>query len=521
MNAVGGGKGTVQMRWDEMHTDKGDLIQRCEQYARWTIPGIMPEDNSSTQAHELLKSFVVIGPRLVNNLSNKIVEVMFPQSRPFFTVGLSADVKQLIRQEAGDDALNESAGDVRAEARWLEELCMSKINLVKYRPVAVDAVQQIIVTGNTCLRRLPDNSRVAYSVRDFSVKRNMQGEVIEACLRDKISLYDLSAEDQEKVISMGTVQHDKKDYYKKNWLLYTYFCRKGASWEQVQEVAGVSVGKTTKYTPVNLPITVLTWSLRRGEDYGRGLVEEHRVVFHNLDRTGEALFDLFEIAAEIKFLVKPGMVDVVELNRSRRGSYHAGNPDDVTTLQVTKYNDLQVIMNAVEGMERELSYVFLSGAGTTRDAERVTALEIQYSAMELETAFGGLYSRLALDWQQREADYLVQNTAKKISIGGRQMFDVVITTGLESLSREGELENFRRAVADLAMLKDVPENVQSAMNPLKLAAFIFAQRGVKFGEFLYTKAEQAAMQAQQQQELQQEANLGVQTEAAKVAAKSV
>lgn len=512
---------TLEKRWGELDALKGDLVDRCVQYARWTIPGIMPEDRKTTQGHELLNSFVLIGPRLVNNLSNKIVEVMFPQARPFFSVTLSAETKKQIRQEAGDEKLDEIAGDARAESRWLEEYSVSKMNLVAYRPVAVDVAQNMIVTGNAGLRRLPDNTRVCYSIRDYCVKRTLNGAVKEALLRDTVELTDLSPADQALLTERRAMQHTFGANQDIPLTLYTHFIKTGNSWTQTQEVDGVTIGKTMRYTNVTMPFIALTWSLRKGESYGRGLVEEHRVVFHNLDRTGEALFDLFEIAAEIKFLVRPGsLVDVAHMNMSRRGSYHTGGPEDVTAVQVQKYNDLQVITAAVSNMERELSFVFLSGAGTTRDAERVTAVEIQYQALELETAFGGLYSRLALEWQQREADYLILGS-NTVTLNGQKFFDVTITTGLESLSREGELENFRRAVADLALLEGVPEDIRVAINPLKVAQFLFGQRGVKFNEFLYTKEEQAANQQAAQAQVQQEQQAGVQAEAAKAAAREM
>ena len=509
-----------------MQQDKGDLVPRCEQYARWTIPAICPEGGVINTTNELLRSFVIIGPRIVNNLSNKIVEVMFPQSRPFFSVTLSPDVKQKIRQEAGDDALAEIADTARAEARWLEEYAVSKMNLVQYRPVAVDVAQQLIVCGNVLLRRMPNGRRVAYNVRNYCVRRLIDGEVSEIITEDMIDLEDLSEKDKAKLVEAHKAAErdltSESSNKPKTYQLYTRFYRNAKGrWTQEQECNGITVGTVQTYTDTKFPCIALAWSLRRGENYGRGLVEEHRVVFQNLDRTGEALFDLFEIAAEIKFLVRAGsLVDVAAMNKSKRGSYHTGQEGDVTAVQVNKYNDLQVIISACDRMERELSYAFLSGAGMTRDAERVTALEIQQQAMELETAFGGLYSRLALEWQQREAEYAIASL-NQISLGGKRMFDVTITTGLESLSREGELQNFRLAIADLALLDGVPEDMRASINPDKVARFLFGQRGVKFAEFMYTADERKAIQQQQSQQLQQEQAMAVEGEAAKAAAKDM
>jgi len=510
----------ISQRWAQMALDKGDLITRCEQYARWTVPGIMPEDGVGADS-SLLRSYVIVGPRLINNLSNKIVEVMFPQSRPFFSVTLSADVAKEIRQTAGEDELAAMADQTRREARWLEEYAVSKMRLVEYRPTAVDVAQQLIVCGNVLMRRLPNNRRIAYNIRDYCVRRNLDGSVKEVVLKDSVMPADLSPYVLEQIKAEKPSLIPEDETQQKPMTLYTHYTRASSKmWQEKQEIEDCEITGVTKYTDVKFPCIALAWSLRRGEHYGRGLVEEHRVVFHNLDRTGEALFDMYEIAAEIKFLVKPGsLVDVTNLNRTRRGSYHSGQEGDVTAIQVNKYQDLQVVEGAVARMERELSYAFLSGAGTTREAERVTAMEIQYQALELETAFGGLYSRLALEWQQKEAEYLLATIGNEIKVGGKSAFDVQVTTGLESLSREGELANFRASVSDLALLNEVPEDIRTAINPQKVASFLFGQRGVKFSEFLYTADEMAAMQQQRQEQAQQEQQAGVQAEAAKVAMK--
>jgi len=161
-------------------------------------------------------------------------------------------------------------------------------------------------------------------------------------------------------------------------------------------------------------------------------------------------------------------------------------------------------MQVIQGLERELAQAFLLNSSAVRDAERVTAEEIRFIAMELESAFGGLYSRLALEWQRHEAEYAVSQINFATDIGGKlSAFEVIVTTGLESLSREGQLDNLRRALADLQMLEAVPEELRATINPMKFANFIFTNHSVKWDEFLYSQQEMAAnQQAAMQQEQQ-------------------
>jgi hypothetical protein len=131
----------------------------------------------------------------------------------------------------------------------------------------------------------------------------------------------------------------------------------------------------------------------------------------------------------------------------------------------------------------------------------VTAEEIRFFAREIESAFGGLYSRLALDWQRKEAEYLLsQIDFQSYLSDGDQAFETTVVTGLESLSREGKLDALRVAIADLQMLDAVPDEIRQAFNPLKFAQFIFRNRGVDSEDFLFTQEEMQANQQAQQRE---------------------
>lgn len=508
--------GTIQKQWEAMRSDKGDLEDRSETYAKWTIEGICPEDG--TETHEQVGSYVLIGPRLVNTLANKIVESMFPHSRAFFAVGLSVEAETEILREVGEGPLAEAAETLRKESRHVEKRGMTRLDVVAYRPVAVEAAQHIIVTGNACIRRLKDESRVVYGVKDFGVRRRINGNPYEVILRDSVMFSEIPEDMKELVRTKVTLNNKSKtttdDF---DCELLTKFYWNKNRWEETQEVEGVAYkdGKVlNSYSDVDFPCILPVWTLPRGHHYARGLVEEYAKTFHNLDRTTESLFDIFEIVADIKFLVRPDSVlDLVALNNSKRGSYHQGAEGDITTPQLDKMQDLNVMLQAAERMERELAAAFLLTAGGIRDAERVTAYEVREIALELETAFGGLYSKLAMAWQRREAEWVVAQIGLP-KVEGAPMFSVTITTGMESLSKEGELQNFREAMADLQLFDGVPEDMRAAINPMKVAKFLFGQRNVKFEEFLFTEEEQQQRQAAAQEQQQQQQQHEVATKAA-------
>ena len=168
--------------WSVLNGRKGDLLERSEQYARWTVPSVFPTDENarSENPEESEKGNVAIGARLVNHLSHRIVDTMFPNDKPFFAIALTPEAKRKFESEAEDEEKTAlDAGLIEAE-----NAAMRNLNLTAYRPVAVSAVSLQIVTGNALIYRMPDGERVVYSIRDYCVTREVGGRIRETILRD-------------------------------------------------------------------------------------------------------------------------------------------------------------------------------------------------------------------------------------------------------------------------------------------------------------------------------------------------
>jgi hypothetical protein len=488
--------------WADMETEKGDLIDRSEAFSRWTVAAIMPADGN--EKVEQVHGNVHVGASLVNHLANKIVDVLFPVSRPFFTVALTPETQLKLEQELGDDKAGVMQESLRDATAKLENVAMRHLKLTAYRPVAIMACKHLIVTGNVLLRRMPSGERVLYPVNRDGVRRDILGKEIEVVLSDKKMFSTFDEAVQERILAVHP-QTKPADIVE----LLTHYKKDGKRWAINQEAEGVKVGDTLYQSAKDYDLLVLDWTLHPGEHYGRGLVEDHAATFHNIDVTNEAIVDLSAIIADIKFLVKPGSPlshDLAALNAAPRGTYFPGNADDISIPEMRARGDLSTMIEVVARWENELKEAFLKS--TVRDAERVTAQEIRMVANELESAFGGLYSQLAMDWQQKEADYAIAQVDLATEIGELgNMFEVVVTTGLESLSREGQIDNLRLAIGDLQMMEAVPEDVRGALNPLRFAKFVFTNRNVDLKAFLNTPEE---MQANREQELQEAGRLEAQ-----------
>ncbi|KRR22165.1 portal protein [Bradyrhizobium retamae] len=519
MTASTAPKGTLQNRWDHLDGKKSSFKTRSEQYAKWTLPYLFPENTGTADTSERQLSNDSIGARAVNHLSNKIVTTLFRPQGPFFRLSLSAkQMKQIKTLAQGSDPaeLATLTTKIEEELNGTERESMEYLDMVAYRPSATYAAQLIVVTGNALVYHPKDKPAQVFNLRDYCVVRDLSGAVIEIMTRECKAFETFHPDVQEKL--RAKKQTNTPEYEDNSDVIVFTRIRlmEDGKFHATQEAGFVALDTAGASWPKEvLPWIPLTWTLVRGEDYGRGLVEDYSGAFHATEVLTQSLINLAGIMGDIKFLVNPAsLVDVQALNNSEAGSYHSGKEGDVVAVKTDKNNDANFIVTMIQRYEKQIAQAFLLNSSVTRDAERVTAEEIRIQANELEMSVGGIYSRMALQWQGPTA-YI---TLDHIGFTGVQNgIRPQIITGMDSLSRQGELDNVRMWVGDMAILDAVPEEIRAAINPLKFAAYLGTQRQVDHNKFLYTQAE---MQANQQRALQQQAQLEQQKAAGTVAAEA-
>jgi hypothetical protein len=505
-------------RWKTLEGKKTSVISRSEDYALWTLPYVFPP--TSTKESELQGPLDSIGARAVNHLSNKLVMTLFQPSQPFFRLRVTDDMLDEIKQaaEEGDSDASTMIAEIDKVLAKKERAAMSELNFSSFRTAATNSTKALIVTGN-CLEYHPENSKKVqtYSLRDYCVVRDLSGTVIEFMTRDSKAFSTFSDEIQAKL----TTDRNHKYNAESDVVLYTHV-KLGVDgrYHMKQAADNTMLDSEGSWPAEELPWIILTWNLVRGEDYGRGLVEDYAGAFHSLYILAQAEVDVIGIASDIKFLVNPAStIDIVELNKSESGSYHSGREGDVVALQLNKAVDMQMVEAMVERLQRQIAAAFLLNSGVTRDAERVTAEEIRATANELEMSHGGVYSRFAEDWQYRVAVLMLKRVG--LDTGDGQTLAPHIITGLDSLSRAGDLDNLRMFIADLSLLENVPDELRGAIDPAKFIGFIGVRRGVDYEQFIKSseqmQQEQAQQMQMQQQQMQMQAGANVAEEAGKAA----
>ncbi len=497
----------LQQRFNQLHLTKTSIMTRCVDYATWTLPGMFPRIGL-TQNIEYQQSVESLGARGVNHLSNKLVLTLFQPSTPFFRIRIASKEAILLQKmaDSGDQqalTVLKNMDTVLAEA---EQEAMSKLDYNRYRTEATTACKQLIITGNALLYH-PEGTKErvhVYSLRDYCVLRDLSGEPIEIITRDNKAFCTFHDDVKNQLrVSAKDKYEDDTDV-----TIYTRVrLEDDGKWHLQQAADIVNLDSEGVWTTEELPWIVLSWNLLRGENYGRGLVEDYAGAFHALQILTNAVIRSVAQAADLKIGVDPAsVVDVTELNKAQPGSYHTCKKDDIFPLVTTNSVDLQQAFQMIERLEKQITTAFLLNSAVQRDAERVTAEEIKYVAQELETAYGGIYSRFAEEWQLKEATLLL----KRIHVNlGKDIYPQIIT-GLDSLSNAGEMNNMELFLHDLSMLAGIPPEMLQAIDPMAYAVFCAVRRGVEYKKILKTpqQMQQDQQQAQQQQAQQAQSQAG-------------
>lgn len=497
---------SVSQRWTTEDGLRGDILTRCEKYASWTIPHIFPmTDQKDTEQQNSVNG---MGAESVNFLSNKLTTTLFSPHSPYFRILMEEKLLKMAK-----DA-NFAEADLETALAKAEKECVREQESAKGLRSSGSLVGKLLIITGNCLVYYNTKGKPiqAFSLRDYVLKRDGEGIVYKIITREKKDYVTLSKKVKEQL----------PDDYKKGKensvsgkdepvTLFTEIRRKldkdgvmTERWEVQQAIDAHDLMATGNYPTKKLPWIPLVWHLNKGDNYGRGLVEDYAGDFHALTTLATALVHGLAILSDIKFLVKPGAVtDVEEFNNSPTGSYHQGKEGDITSPQFNKGTDFAIMNEAIDKYERRISRAFLNGSANRRQAERVTAEELRMDAQDLETSQGGLYSRMVVDWQ---VPYAILGLADiKFELG--KDFDVQIVAGMDTLSRSGDMDNFRWMLDDLAATQNIPDDIRQGMDPIDLISFIAANRGVDQSKFTKSREVWEADRNAEAQQNQQNAML--------------
>jgi hypothetical protein len=489
---------TAASRWSQLDGKRRSFITRCEQYADLTIAKLCTPEGYNQNSQELSRDFQSVGAQAVNHLANKIMLALFAPSRPFFRLDPTDKLlAQIIELGLTEEQLALSFSQAEKKAiKALDRMAM--------RPKLYEAVKNLIVLGNVLLELEDDNARVI-GIKKYVTRRSASGKLIEAIVRDQVEFSELSEEVQAEARAQGLRANPDQEVSHYRWIRRL----SSGDYEMTQHVDTIELSKTFngKWSEQKLPFRFLTWDMGDDADYGTGLVEDYKGDFVGLSMLSVAQIQGAILSSEFRWLVNPaGFTNPIDFMNSANGSALPGVLNDIQLVQSGKSADLMVIKDVSAEYVNRIGRGFLLGSAVTRDAERVTAEEIRMQAQELETSLGGAYSRLAVDFQMPMAYWLMAMV--DMAIEGSDV-EPSIVTGMDALSRGGDLEEMKMFLADCAALASINPVVLARMKIDNIIIGFATARRLNPGTYVKSEAEvqqeQAQMQAQQQQQMAAEA----------------
>ena len=480
--------GSVQGKYENYASDRYTFLARAREAAAITIPSLLPKEGH-TGSSILPTPFQSVGARGVNNLASKLLLSLLPPNAPFFRLIIDdAELEQMVESQKG--AVEEALSKI-------ERMVMQEIEVRAIRVPVFEALKQLIVAGNVLLYIPEKDDPRIFKLDRYVCKRDVMGNVLEIITKESVSPLSLPEKAKALVVD-DSVPMQSVD-------LYTCVKWDSNKWIVHQELGGEEVpGSRGTFKKGKCPFIPLRFTHIDSEDYGRGYVEEYIGDLKSLESLTQSIVEGSAAAAKVLFLVRPnGTTRLKSLADSPNGAIVMGDANDVSTLQLQKFNDFRVAQETIRTLTERLSYAFLNNSAIRRDAERVTAEEIRRAYQELETALGGVYSILSQEFQLPLVSILMSRMQreKKLPKFPDESLKPMIVTGVEALGRGQDLNELAGFLQYLQPLG--PEVVQQEINIPEYIDRLGASLGIDTEGLLKTE-EQKQQEAQAQQQQQQQ-----------------
>lgn len=481
---------TAKSAYERLSSERNAYITRAEDCAKYTIPSLFPESgsNSSTTFSTPYQSF---GAKAVNNLTSKLALALMPPNTAFFKLNPSEEAKVDLQQN------NQMSQQVDQQLMRIEDIVMKYVETKQVRVTVTEALKLLIVSGNDCLYLPPQEGGIKlYRLNNYVVKRDALGNWIRLITLDKVAWAALPEDVQNMISKTGQDSGEKKPEDEVE--IYTDVQLIGDEYQSYQEVNGEVIQGTEQSFPKDkAPWIPLRMVKVDGESYGRSFVEEYLGDLRSLENLSQAIVELSAICASVYFLVNPnGITRVSKLSKAQSGDFVSGRKEDITVLQLDKYQDLSVAQQTASNIEQRLSYAFLMNSAVQRNGERVTAEEIRYVAGELEDTLGGIYSILAQELQLPLVKRLLAQLESSGSIPPlpEELVEPEVITGVEALGRGHDLSKLQ---AFLELQQMNPE-AQTRLNWGQIMIMEATSLGINTENLIKTDEE---LQAEQQQQI--------------------
>ena len=476
----------VEERWQ--------YINRAEDSAKFTIPALMPPQhgNGDVKHNRLYQPYQSLGSRGVNALSANLLISLLPPNQSFF---------RLVIDDAAIAKLGgpEIQSEVEASLSQIERIVQKEVEIMAFRPVIHEALRLLVVTGNALIHMDKDGDLRCFRLDNYIIRRRPNGKTDTIVLKEQVYLDALSEEMQTLLIPEVGGGHKEKTVDLFTCVHWDPSKKKFHTYQMIKNI--LVPGSEATYPEKEVPFLALRFTRVQGENYGRSFVEEHIGDIRSLEGLSQAILEASAASAKALFLVNPnGTTKAKVLAESGNGAIVQGNAADVTTLQVGKAADLSVAFQTINLIKERLGKAFLITSDLFRDAERVTATEIQAVIRQVEKSLGGLYSLLSNEFQLPLINLILKSLSRRRKIPKLpKEVSPTIVVGMDAIGRAAELEKLDMLLTGLGQLFG-PEALAQVVNVNEYLTRRAASLGVNTAGLIKTEeelmAEQQAQMAQ-------------------------
>lgn len=504
--------GTAGALYKTLEQDRMPFLLRAIEASTLTIPTLVPPLGHA-KATKYYTPYQSIGARGVNNLASKLLLALLPTNTPCFRL----DIDSTTLEKLGMDPTMKASVD--SKLAKMERSVQRKIETEAIRVSTFESLKHMVVAGNALLYLPQKGGMRVFHLHNFVIQRDPMGQVLDIVVKETVAKAVLSDEIREL---LGDKIEGKEDEGKPdtkadkaedlsgreaNVDLFTHVCWHDSKWEVYQEVKGMKIPSSIgEYPADKSPWIPIRMAKIDGESYGRGYVEEYLGDLKSLEGLQQAIVEGAAAAAKILFLVNPnGTTSMSDLATTESGGFCEGTAQDVGVLQLQKYNDFRVALEAAAKIEERLSFAFMLNSSVQRSGERVTAEEIRYMAQELESGLGGVYSILSQEFQLPLIVRLMfrMQRAKELPTLPKGIVQPVIVTGLEALGRGNDLTKLDTFMSAVMQIPEAVSRVNWSdyMTRRATALGIDTEGLIKSDEQVQAEQQQAQMMQMAQQGL--------------------
>lgn len=435
--------------YTRLEMERLPFLKRAEKCSKLTLSYIQPEEGKD-ENDILEQKFTSFIAHAINNLSNKIKTSILPTGNSFFKLKADKSVYDELKDE--QDKINK----IEQDLIYIENTINNFVKTMNFGAKFIQAIKNLIITGNCLIEFIPgDNDDLImaiYRLNKYVIKRDKKDYVKQIIIKEETYVDDLN----EKYIDCGleNLQNlNRRSGNQNNKVINLYRVirkedNKYRTWQEFED--GTYIEETEKiYDKKVLPFLHLRWTSIYGEDYGRSMTEEYFADIKSFESINQIIQEFASVASKITYLINPNSyLTAQELNDSDTGDYLIGKEGDVTKIQSGLNVDFSIVDKVRSDLYSSLSKIFMIADSITRDAERVTAQEIQFMANELEKSLGGIYSNLSLEFQIPFVRILMEHLKIKLD---EKIVKTTIITGLEGLGRNIELQKLNEFLQVLSI----------------------------------------------------------------------